>query len=80
VPDALVSPNHFDVVDHLIDAVHPDNRFLGKLLVVKVWHLASEEKPTTVVLAPNPVKGQMRLAVNSLFGYVRRIAGASRAF
>ena len=36
-------PDHLDVVDHLIDAFDPANRFLGKLLVVEARHLASEE-------------------------------------
>ena len=60
-------PNHLDVVDHLNDASHPGNRFLGKLLEVEARHLASEEKPTTIMLAPDSLKGQMRLTANSLF-------------
>ena len=54
---ALVSPHHLDFVDHLNDACHPGNRFLGKLLEVEARHLALEEKPTTRMLAPNSLKG-----------------------
>ena len=53
----LASPNHLDVVDHLNDACHSGNRFLGKLLEVEARHLAFEEKPTILMLAPNSLKG-----------------------
>ena len=60
-------PNHLNVVDDLNDACDPGNRFLGKLLEIEARHLASDEKPTTVILAPHPLKGQVWLTTNSLF-------------
>jgi len=52
----------------LNDACYPSNRFLRKLLEVEARHLALEEKPIPVVLAPNPLKGKMRMTRDSLFG------------
>ncbi len=54
---ALASPDHLDFVDHLNDACYSGNRFLGKLLEVEARHLAFQEQPTTLMLAPNSLKG-----------------------
>jgi len=64
----------------LIDTFHLSNSFLGKLFVVEAGHLASQKEPTTGVLAPNSVKGQMWLTANSLFGCIRRLIGANGDF
>ena len=76
----LFSPNDLDFVDYVIDMFHFDNGVMGKLLVVQARHLASEKEPTTGVLAPDPMKGQMRLTANSLSGYIRSLDGVNGAF
>jgi len=64
----------------MIDVFHFGNGVMSKLLVVQSRHLASEKEPTTGVLAPDALKGQIRLTANSLPGCIRSLDGANGAF
>ncbi len=51
----------FDLIDHPFDAVKPENGLLGKLLLVEVWQIATEEKyPLGIALTGDRAEASVR--------------------